>query len=458
MVYELGTAAHAFVTLAHYASLRGRARTGYVPPGARERLQGSHVLGSAPGSSGAALPPRGPDDPANFSPATPPAATPLIAPRVVTPIAEASIPTEVDYLIVGSGAGGAVMAYRLACATADPSRVLVVERGPRFSPPSDFSDDEMEMLRRLYKEGGLQLTKRFDLMLLQGECVGGSTVVNNACCVEMPARIREAWGADYGLTLDGLDAEYARVAAEIDIGPMPDSGMNSAVAQTFIDAVGKYNTSAESPLIDVPLRTNHRNALGTGLDNLGDRHTRKRSMLETYLPWAEARGVAITSETTAVCLLPSQSGQRADGVLLRSSMGRLHAVRVRKAVIVAGGVVASSHFLMRSGLERNVGQHVTCNFALPAILQFASSLDAFDGLQITRGAIDRESRALFETYFNPPGAFSIAVPFYFDRPSGADDEVSTPGELRRAGGIRAQRSRPAHARLAQWAASDLAAW
>ena len=47
-VYRLGSAAHAFVTLAHYSEAGNSARIGYVPPGARGRLQGNLAASSAP--------------------------------------------------------------------------------------------------------------------------------------------------------------------------------------------------------------------------------------------------------------------------------------------------------------------------------------------------------------------------------------------------------------------------
>jgi choline dehydrogenase-like flavoprotein len=101
--------------------------------------------------------------------------------------------------------------------------------------------------------------------------------------------------------------------------------------------------------------------------------------------------------------------------MLRSTTGELRTVRVRKAVVLAGGVIASSHFLMRSEMRGNVGLGMSCNFAFPVAFEFGDLIDAFDGTQITLAAIDQQNRAVFETYFNPPGAFALSLPFYFNR-------------------------------------------
>jgi choline dehydrogenase-like flavoprotein len=163
------------------------------------------------------------------------------------------------------------------------------------------------------------------------------------------------------------------------------------------------------------LSANQRDMLGDGLCNLGNKRLRKRSMLETYLPWAEARGVKIVSQTTALSFVTDSSGRRAEAVLLRTRHGITKRVRVRKGVIASGGVIASSHFLMRSGVTTNVGKGMSCNFAFDCAFEFQDILDAFDGVQITMGAFDSQNRAAFETYFNPPGAFALTLPFYFDR-------------------------------------------
>ncbi len=334
----------------------------------------------------------------------------MIAPRVSTPVGESAIPDEVDYLIVGSGAGGAAMAYRLSCNTGS---ILVVERGPRYSPLQDFNDNELEMIRKLYKEGGLQQTKRFDLTILQGECVGGSTVINNAICFRMPKFVQDQWTNDFGIDLTNLRQEYDAIGAELEIAPLDPIGINTRVEAAFRTGIAGYNAESGSRLTPEILMANHRNETGSGLCNLGNRYVRKRSMLETYIPWSEARGVTTIGGISAVRFLAN--GRRATGVMVRTNLGNLKTVLVRKAVIAAGGAIASSHFLMRSGVLENVGQRASCNFAFPVAFDFKEEMRAFDGVQITLGALDPMNRAIFETYFNPPGSFAVSLPFYFAR-------------------------------------------
>ncbi|MEP7235785.1 MAG: hypothetical protein ABI778_10870, partial [Ignavibacteriota bacterium] len=87
-----------------------------------------------------------------------------------------------DVVIIGTGAGASIMARGLI---AEGREVLMIERGDHVDP-SEFNEEEMDMMSRLYADGALQQSKDFRFRVLQGSCVGGTTVVNNAVCFDMP--------------------------------------------------------------------------------------------------------------------------------------------------------------------------------------------------------------------------------------------------------------------------------
>ncbi|ACU60598.1 GMC family oxidoreductase N-terminal domain-containing protein [Chitinophaga pinensis] len=417
LAYQIGLSLNSIIMFANFSTINVRNAMGYVPVNARDRTQGDMPAYPPPHESIARLP-HDEKDPANFKPAGI-AEKEEVAPRVTTPVKEEKLPQEVDYFIVGSGAGGAVAAYRLACTVANPGSILLLERGTRYQPLQDFQDTEIEMMKKVYKEGGLQQTKTFSMTLLQGECVGGTTVVNNAVCFTIPNTIREIWQQQYDIDLSGLDMEYQQIAAELSIKPLEANGVNREVAARFSQAVERYNRTAADKLITTfPVLVNHLHTMGDGNWNLGNKRMRKRSMLETYIPWAESRGVKVIPNMTAVQFIedPAQPG-RAGEVIVRADNGNLQRVKVRKAVIVAGGVISSSHFLMRSGVKNeNIGKRLSCNFALPVAFEFDRPVRAYDGDQITMAAMDSKGRAIFETYFNPPASFGLSsIPFFFDR-------------------------------------------
>ncbi|MEO6695413.1 MAG: GMC family oxidoreductase N-terminal domain-containing protein, partial [Ignavibacteria bacterium] len=245
--FQIGLAVNAMIMFANYSNLNTRNDIGYVPQDARDRLQGDTPLYEPPFENIASLP-KDPNDKLNNKNELPKPSQPFIAPRVTTPVYEENIPNEIDYLIIGSGAGGATMSYRLACEVQDPSKILVIERGSRYQPLQDFNNSEMEMMRKLYKEGGLQQTKKFTMSVLQGECVGGTTVMNNAVCIEMRAETKAKWQNEFDIDLSDLSAEYDQIAKELEIKELTKDGINKKVSEKFQKGVSGYNLTANEKL------------------------------------------------------------------------------------------------------------------------------------------------------------------------------------------------------------------
>ena len=61
------------------------------------------------------------------------------------------------------------------------------------------------MLSELYSDGALQMSRDLSFAVLQGMCVGGSTVVNNAVCIEAPDRDASNAGTREDSLKAGLD-------------------------------------------------------------------------------------------------------------------------------------------------------------------------------------------------------------------------------------------------------------
>ncbi|MBI5471008.1 MAG: GMC family oxidoreductase [Ignavibacteriae bacterium] len=415
-LYQIGDICHALVTLSYFTTQRSWRQVGYVEPDARERLQGEMAASRPPlGVDAAPLPdgPTGGTRPSNRN------GERLLSPRTTAVQSASRIPSEVDYCIIGSGAAGGLLAYRLGLAKGNKDSICVLERGGYYSPQRDFSDDEMKVFRTLYTDGGLQVSRSFDFTVLQGECVGGTTVINNAVCFQMPEIARGEWGA-FGFDADDLGPHYQRVADEINIGVVADNAVNARVEQLFTEGVKRYNDVLEGlgPLQPAQRNSgNFLNCTGCGLCNCGCKYMRKLSVLETYIPWAISHGVSIVSSVSAVrCEVEKNGGtQKAKSVIVRTENGGFARIKVRKAVIVAAGAIASSRFLMRSELGGSgVGQGLSCNYAVPPVVIFDEPVNAFDGLQMAMYARPESQEAVFETTFFPPGSYAISFPQYFE--------------------------------------------
>ena len=264
-----------------------------------------------------------------------------------------------DAVVVGSGAGGAPVAARLAEAGLD---VVVLEAGERLGT-ADFDGDAGSLLPRLMHAA---VAEQSGMEVYAGRCLGGSTVVNDALCWRPPPEVLAGWRRDHGLA--GLtDAAFApfveRVWRDLHVEPTGRSHLNRNARRLELGAA-RLGWAAEA------MPRNVRGCAKLGLCNLGCPTGAKQSMLLTYLPRAERAGARVRTGVRAE-RVEIEAGV-ARGVLARGADGAPLRVRAPR-VCLAAGVLETPALLLRSGLSRGVGRdlqlhssvHVTARFPEP---------------------------------------------------------------------------------------------
>jgi len=306
-----------------------------------------------------------------------------------------------DAIVIGSGAAGSVMAYQLA---KRGLKVLVVERGAR-QDPTTFEHNELAMFPRLYKQGGLQTTVDHDISIIQGQAVGGSTVINNAIWLRADLdRILPAWAqAGAHVSRQALEQAYTELESALHVTPVSPLVANKGT--------GVFLRGAEALGIRAGyLNNNRRECLGCGWCNYGCRYNRKTSMLVTFIPWAEACGAEILDDCHDAQIV--MNGSTAAGVRFRRN-GQEFTARADRMVVCAGAV-GSSEVLLKSGITNNgrVGQglHMLGGVFLSA--ETEEIQDGFDGIGLTAVA-HASDEYVIESYFAPPVVFSLALGGWF---------------------------------------------
>ena len=100
-----------------------------------------------------------------------------------------------DVCIVGSGAGGGLIAGVLAQAGLS---VVVLEAGQARNE-ADFLGYELLAYQQLFWRGGVNATADMNVSLLAASTLGGGPTVNWSNCLRTPEWVRDNWAEEFGL-------------------------------------------------------------------------------------------------------------------------------------------------------------------------------------------------------------------------------------------------------------------
>lgn len=256
---------------------------------------------------------------------------------------------EADYVVVGTGAGGALAAVTLARAG---YKVAMVEAGP-WRDPEDYPSSVYGSLRDLSDEWMTGVTSgRAMWPVVQGRVVGGSTVINSAIVVRTPGDVFADWERDHGFGGETLAkrlwTHQDRIEDEL------------SVEETLAGVYGNSNKLAKAGaqalgIHDHDMRRNVAGCLGSGQCFQGCKSRKKQSTNLVYIPEVLERGGTLVSSAPVAKVL-IQKG-RATGVTGRflhprtKRKGGSFIVRARRAVVLAASATHTAPILQRSGYK-----------------------------------------------------------------------------------------------------------
>lgn len=342
-------------------------------------------------------------------------------------------PASAQVIVIGSGAGGAVAAANLA----RDHDVLVIEAGSHF-PSTAITHEEGRMTASLFVDGGIQTSRDNDIVVFQGRCVGGSTVINNgiALRVRQPGLthpqandVFATWAA-LGAPVDAtrFEAAYRAVETRLGIEPIdPKSGRNNGTH--LLNGWAAHAAASGNPMdLAAPAHWFSKNygpraiqadCAYCGYCNTGCPYGRKQGMAQSFLIDARARGARILADTTVRRIVwgdPDDAGRRvATGVEVEMPDGSRRRIAATRGVVVAAGTMASSRILDDSGIA-GTGEGISLNIACPVVALMPHSVRAWDEDQMAT-YVDRGD-FLIESHFQPPMSMSTLMPGWFDEHAG----------------------------------------
>lgn len=332
-----------------------------------------------------------------------------VLPGVVIPGEEASrdLALRTEVVVIGTGAGGAVVAKELAELGRD---VVLLEEGLWHSTRS-FSRRAFEMSARMYRDLGLTVAfGNPGIPIPLGKTVGGSTTINSGTCFRVPKKVVEKWQREHQIpiSLEDLVPHYERVERIIEVQPVPDRvlGRNAELVKLGAARLG---------LTGKPLLRNVANCLGSGICCFGCPTEAKKSTNVTYVPLALRAGARLVTAARVERVVVE--GGEAAGVLATMN-GHTLWVRAEKVVVACGSIYTPT-LLRRSGLAGRSGQlgkNLSIHPAAKVNALFDEEVRGWTGVPQGLWIEDFVDEGIvFEGAFMPPEYGAIGFPFFGPR-------------------------------------------
>jgi len=343
---------------------------------------------------------------------TPPPATP----KTIKPFAITEDTTlECDAVVIGSGAGGGVVASELAMAG---KSVIVLEKGG-YNSESDFTYQEAQATPELYLKRGLLSTKDLSMFILAGSTLGGGTVVNWNTSFRTPDDVLEEWARLSGLsdfTGPALQESFAAVERRMRVNT--ENSQHNRQNQLLFD--GSAALGYHAGVI-------RRNAVGCeqrcGACGFGCRYECKQSTTKTYLQDAYDKGARIVVRCSVdKVLIEDGKAVGVEAKAIDGESGAAYKVTVRaRVVVLAAGTINSPAVLLRSEVEnKHIGQHLKLHPVSTVTGIYPEKVYAWKG--VLQSAYNDEFAHLHDNYGYKlevapahPGLIGLTTPWYGTR-------------------------------------------
>lgn len=288
---------------------------------------------------------------------------------------------ETDLCVVGSGAGGAMVAMVAAEAGL---RVVVLEPGALVRP-EEMTQREEKMIPALLWDHGGRTSRDRAVAIHQGRALGGSTVHNLALAKRIPEAILSAWHRTRGLRhlpLARWRSLYDEVEALLGVSSVPEAqwSRHNRVLAEGTHALGWAGGG---------LSHTRTGCIGSGFCELGCAYDAKNNAMKVLLPRAVRAGATILTGAQAV-RVDHRGGavRRVEAVGLdartRQARGRID-VRARR-VALAASATGTAAVLLRSEAPDpggETGRGLRVHPALVAAAEMPEQVRAWEGIPQT---------------------------------------------------------------------------
>jgi len=310
--------------------------------------------------------------------------------------------------IIGSGAAGAVLAYKLAKAGID---CVVLEEGDHYNK-KDLSIPPLEIVKKVYRDSCFFSTLGKPIIPVPlGKCLGGTTVINSGTWFHTPEEKILSWQQNSGLT--DLTPEVFAKSTEFIEGLIPTETVDENIM-----APGNKKFKVGLDALDLkgkPLLRNTKSCDGCGYCCYGCPTQAKQSMDVSVIPLAEKLGAHFI--TNAKVEKITLRGGSVDHLVVSTNDGSVQKNEVKviaERYVVAAGAIHSPALLIKSGINlKQVGNFLTIHPTTKVLAQFEDSQVGWQGIPQAYCYEGMKSEGItFEGVFLPPDVVGATLPYH----------------------------------------------
>jgi len=268
-----------------------------------------------------------------------------------------------DFIIIGTGAGGAPIADQL---TKNGYTVAIVEKGGLIDPKP-----APQMIEKYYVGQGLTMSMTGGMALvLAGSTIGGTTAINSGTCLRPLNSCLKIWDQDLGTDFSSgtLDPYIEKIELQTSVC-VPPKTIQSKSAELFVKGLNKLGFTQS-----YILPRNIGNCKGSGRCCFGCPMGIKQSTDYAFLPSALKNGAKLFANTQATKILENKMGIKVE---LQDSNG-VKSIMANKLIISCGALYTPD--LIRRNKLGSQFKHVGKNMKIhPATKVFAYFPDHYHG-------------------------------------------------------------------------------
>ena len=284
--------------------------------------------------------------------------------------------TEADVVIIGSGAGGSVVADKLA---SKGYSVIVLEKGGNFQR-NDFNHKEIEMMENLFEKKGLLTSTDGGTLFLAGNTLGGGTTINWAASLRTPDDVLEEWAKDHQNPhfTENYASYFEYIEKKCNVTKECEHNQQNNLLSIALSMNNYHVDVIPRNMKKSDFLSKNEAWKAEGYASLGDKYGQKQGANETFLKSAVENGAQIYTSCTVEKIKIEQG--IATGVEVKNSKTNELFFIKAKIVVTAAGALHTPCILKKSGVKHaEIGNNLFIHPAYPVPAVYEHPIDAWYG-------------------------------------------------------------------------------